>query len=335
MAVTQLSDVIEPDVWQDYFQLRSTEVSTLIRSGIVQPDARLQTLVMGAGTLFQMPFFNDLADTLPNISNDNPASVATPQNIGTGQDNAIKHMRNQAWGSADLLASVIGNDPMMAIANRVVDYWVRQDERALISSLTGVFADNLANDSGDMINDISNDNATAVLAAEKVSAEAILDTKQTMGDMGQNLVAIAMHSVVLTELKKQNLITFIPNSQGVVNFPTFMGLAVIEDDLCPAVALTNRIRYSTYLFGAGAVGFAEGRAKVPVEVEREALQGGGAGVETLHSRREFILHPRGITFTNASVAGNSPTNTELEAAANWNRVYDRKLVRIAELRTNG
>jgi hypothetical protein len=31
----------------------------------------------------------------------------------------------------------------------------------------------------------------------------------------------------------------------------------------------------------------------------------------------------------------SPTNAELALAANWDKVVDRKLITIAELRTNG
>lgn len=333
MAVTRLSDVLEPDVWLEYFQLRSTELSALVASGIVVPDPQMAALLVGGGTLFQMPFFNDLANTEGNISSDNPGSSATPQNITTGQENAIRHMRNQVWGSADLLPSVIGPDPLMSIANRVVDYWLRQDQRSLISSLTGVFADNVANDSGDMVNDIYEDIATP-LAANRISATAVLDTQQTMGDAGQVLSAISMHSLLLTELKKQNLITFIPNSEGVVNFPTFLGLAVVEDDQHPVVTGTNSDSYASYLYARGAVAQGEGSPKVPVEVEREALQGDGAGIETLSSRREFLLHPRGFSFLNASIAGSSPTNTELEAATEWNRVYDRKLIPMAELLSN-
>ncbi len=47
------------------------------------------------------------------------------------------------------------------------------------------------------------------------------------------------------------------------------------------------------------------------------------------------MHPRGVKWLDASVAATFPTNTETEAAANWERVYERKNVRIASLITNG
>jgi hypothetical protein len=48
----------------------------------------------------------------------------------------------------------------------------------------------------------------------------------------------------------------------------------------------------------------------------------------LINRRRYILHPRGVKFTSASVAGDSPTNAELETGSNWTRVFENKNVRI-------
>lgn len=335
MAVTRLTDIIEPDVFDPYVRLRTTELTAIFEAGIANIDPRINALLASGGTLFEMPAWEDLATAEPNVSDDNPASTATPANIGTVKDQAVKHMLNYGWGSADLLLNVVGEDPMREIADKVAGWWARAYQNKLISSIQGVIADNEANDSGDMVNVIGNDSASAITAAELVSASALLDAMQTMGDASGGLQAMTMHSVVATELKQQNLITFIPNSRGEVTFATYLDKLVIVDDGSPATARTNRTLYSTYLFGGGAFGFGETSAKVPVEVEREAAQGNGAGVETLWTRRVIGLHPRGIQFTEGSVAGNSPTNAELAAAANWDRVYDRKLIRLAELRTNG
>lgn len=335
MAVTRLSDVIEPDVWEPYLRLRTTELTAIFEAGIATPDPRIDALVSGPGTRFQMPAFEDLITSEPNIGDDNPASTSTPESIGTVQDNAVKHILNGSWGAADILSTIIGEDPMQEIADKVAGWWARALQAKLIASLQGVIADNIANDSGDMIYDIGTDDMSAVTAAEKVSADALLQAMQTMGDASGGLQAMTMHSVVATELKQQNLISFIPNSRGEVSFATYLDKLVIVDDGSPAVAGSNRTEYSTYLFGRGAFGFGEGQARVPVEVEREASQGNGQGVETLYSRRVVALHPRGVSFEEGSMAGESPTNAELALAANWNRVFDRKLIRLAELRTNG
>jgi hypothetical protein len=54
----------------------------------------------------------------------------------------------------------------------------------------------------------------------------------------------------------------------------------------------------------------------------------------LINRRRYILHPRGVKFTSASVAGDSPTNTELENQANWIRVWENKNVRLVAITHN-
>ena len=47
-----------------------------------------------------------------------------------------------------------------------------------------------------------------------------------------------------------------------------------------------------------------------------------------------ILHPRGVKFTSASVAGDSPTAAELETATNWVRVWENKNVRLVAITHN-
>ena len=51
---------------------------------------------------------------------------------------------------------------------------------------------------------------------------------------------------------------------------------------------------------------------------------------TLH----YLLHPRGVKFTSTTVAGDTPTNAELELAANWTRVWENKNVRIVAVTHN-
>ena len=338
MAVTQLADIIEPSLFQDYVQLRSTELSALMASGIVTTNPEFDRLAKAGGRTINMPFFNDLdGSSESNVGSDVAGTLATADKITTGQDVSALHLRNKSWASTDITAAVAGADPMSAIGNLVAGYWTKDWQRLLIASLTGVIADNIANDSSDMVNTIGNDSASAVAAAELISSEAIIDTQATMGDAGETLTAIAMHSVPYNRLKVLQLIDYVQDATNPLGerIPTYFGKRVIVDDLCPAVAGTNRIMYTSYLFAEGAVGLGFGAPRVPAEVERVAAGGNGEGVETLHSRQHFIMHPRGIKYLGASQAGASPTNAELALAANWDRVYDRKLIRFGALQTNG
>lgn len=338
MAVTRLSDIIEPAGWTAYMLQKTMALSALYQSGIIVADEEIMRRAKAGGSIINIPFWNDLGNQDSNIGSDDPAVLATAQKINAGQDKAHMHYRNQSWSSMDLAAAIAGDDPAKRIAERVAEYWNRDMQRVLIASLTGVFGDNAANAAGDMILDIAKKLAAegAVGTTNMISANSVIDAIQTMGDAGKDISAIAMHSAVYSRLVKAELIQTVRPSTDVW-FQTFQNLRVIVDDGCPAVRASGAdpIVFTSYLFGKGAVANGEGTPKVPTETIRVPSAGNGEGQETLHSRRHFLLHPRGIKFTGASVAGASPTGTELAAAANWSRVYERKAIRLVALKTNG
>ena len=122
---------------------------------------------------------------------------------------------------------------------------------------------------------------------------------------------------------------------------TFQGRKVVVDDSLPTrTGTTDGTVYTTFLFGDGAfgAGYADlggqpaegGHGTEGFEMARDALNSDTIVV----NRRRFILHPRGVRFTSASVAGANPTNVELETAANWIRVWENKNVRIVALTHN-
>lgn len=311
MAATKIANVIVPDVFNPYVVEKTAELSALFQSGIIRPDAALDTLARTGGTLLQMPFWTDLTGADEVLSD---AAALAPQNIAASKDIARLHARGKAWGVNDLAKALSGDDPMAQIGNLVADYWARRFQALLISTLTGVFA--AASMSGN-VHDIS-----AVAGADAFTGSTFIDAAHKLGDAESKLTAVMVHSLVFATMRKQNLIEFIPNSEGVYNIPTYLGKRVIVDDSMPVSSGV----YTTYLFGEGAIGYGEGEAPVPTETDRDSL----AGEEYLINRRHFIMHPRGVKWNEASVAGEFPTNAECEAAANWTRVYENKNIRIVK-----
>lgn len=311
MAVTKIQNVIVPDVFNPYVVEKTAELSALFQSGIIRPDAALDTLARTGGTLLQMPFWTDLTGADEVLSD---AAALTPQNIAASKDIARLHARGKAWGVNDLAKALSGDDPMAQIGNLVADYWARRFQALLISTLTGVFA--AASMSGN-VHDIS-----AVTGADAFTGSTFIDAAHKLGDAESKLTAVMVHSLVFATMRKQNLIEFIPNSEGVYNIPTYLGKRVIVDDSMPVSSGV----YTTYLFGEGAIGYGEGEAPVPTETDRDSL----AGEEYLINRRHFIMHPRGVKWNEASVAGEFPTNAECATAANWTRVYENKNIRIVK-----
>ena len=311
MAITRIADVIVPQVFNPYVIQRTAELSALSQAGIISNDPQLNALATAGGKLINMPFWNDLTGDDEVLSD---SGALTPEKITASQDVAALFMRGKAWSTNDLAKALSGDDPMAAIGDLVAGYWARRRQALLFSMLKGVFA--AVTMSGN-VKDISALTGTDC----NIGGAAFIDALYTLGDAAGKITAVAMHSAVYAALRKQDLIATIKNSDG-MEFETYMGRRVIVDDGCPVATGV----YTTYLFGEGAIGLGNGAAPVPTETDRDSL----AGDDILINRQHFVLHPRGVKFTASSVAGASPTNAECEAAANWNRVYENKNVRIVK-----
>lgn len=339
MALTQISDVVVPRIFTPYVQQLTEEKTRLIQAGVMVRDAAIDQLLAGGGLTFDVPSWKDLANDTENVSSDEAAGSndSTPKKTGTAQEVAVRLSRNQSWSSADLTADLAGADPMQSIASRVSTYWARRLQAAFVATMTGIFADNAAAPSAsehvqnDMTVDISGSAYSEGVTT--FSAEAFIDAAVTMGDSMEDLVALMVHSVVFARMQKNNLIDFIPDSQGVVNIPTFLGRRVIIDDTMPVSSGV----YQSWLFGNGAVRLGVGSPRVPTEVDRKPEAGAGGGQEILYSRQMWAIHPVGNKYAGTAASGgpsNLATSNNLAHAASWQRVFpERKQIKIARLIT--
>lgn len=301
--MTRIADVIVPEVFNPYVIERTSELSALEQSGIIVNNPELDKLASSGGRIINMPYWEDLDGDDEVLSDTTPL---TPDKITANKDAAVLLMRGKAWTANDLAKALSGDDPMGAIGDLVAAYWARRRQATLIATLKGVF------DSDGM-----ESNTHAI--EEGFTAETFIDASYKLGDAENKLTAIAVHSTTFASLRKQDLIEFIKDSDN-KPIATYMGKRVIVDDGMPVADDT----FTSYIFGQGAIGLGNGGAPVPTETDRDSLQGD----DILINRQHFILHPRGVKFTDDTVAGESPTNTELGTAANWNRVYEPKNVRI-------
>ncbi len=304
---TRIADVIVPEVFNPYVIERTAELSALQQSGIIVNNPELDRLATSGGRIINMPYWEDLNGDDEVLSDSTPL---TPDKITANKDAAVLLMRGKAWSANDLAKALSGDDPMGAIGDLVAAYWARRRQATLLATLEGVFASpSMESNTHDISGEANNG----------FTAETFIDATYKLGDAEEKLTAIAVHSATFASLRKQDLIEFIKDSE---NRPiaTYMGKRVIVDDGMPK----DDDVFTTYIFGQGAFGLGNGGAPVPTETDRDSLQGD----DILINRQHFVLHPRGVKFTDTSVVGESPTNTELAVAGNWNRVYEPKNVRM-------
>lgn len=318
MPGTTLTDIIVPELFNPYVIQKTMEKSAFFSSGIIARNAAFDALASEAARTHNMPFFEDLSGDAQNIVEGKEIEF---QKITSNKDVSTTIMRQQKWSATSLSAALSGSDPMRAIGDLVADYWARQYQKELIAILTGVFgADTMT---GHVL-DISKKTGNAAT----ISASAVIDTLQMLGDAQDQLTAIVMHSATKAYLKKQNLITTERDSTS-VEFDTYQGRRVIVDDGCP----NDSGVYTTYFFGTGAIAYGEGSPVGFIQTETKRDPDLGAGVNMLYNRRCFIMHPRGIAWQN-TVRENveSPSRDELATATNWKLVYEPKAIRIVSLK---
>ena len=312
--MTKIADVIVPEVFNPYVVQKTAELSAFAQAGVIANDPVFDALATAGGKLINMPFWSDLTGDDEVLSDSTPL---TPGKITAGQDVATLLMRGRAWKANDLATALSGSDPMAAIGDLVAAYWARQEQKTLINTLKGVFlAASMAGNKSDISGAVDP-------AVAEFTASTFIDAAYKLGDAESKLTAIAMHSATFASLRKQNLIDYVFDSDN-KPIAVYMEKRVIVDDGMPVSGGV----YSTYLFGAGAIAKGNGAAPVPTETDRDSLQGD----DILINRQHFILHPRGVAFQSASVAGSSATNAELATAANWVRAYENKNIRIVEFK---
>ncbi len=312
---TTLQDIIVPELFNPYVINRSMELSALYQSGIVSNNAEFDRLASEPAPIHHMPFFEDLTGDAEIVIE---GTKLTPAKITSNQDISTTIRLAKAWAATDLSAQLAGKDPMEAIATLVAKYWERQRQKVLLRILKGVFSSEQMK--AEHVYDVS----TSSGKAANISASAFIEALQLLGDAQDQLTGVIMHSKTKSYLKQQNLISTERDSNS-VEFETYQDRRVIVDDGCPV----NEGVYTTYLFGQGAIALGNGSPEgfVATETDREKLM--GSGIDYLINRQCFIMHPRGIKWTN-KVRTNveSPTFVELENSTNWERVYDKKQIRM-------
>lgn len=336
MADVRLSDIIDVTVYQDLAPVNSPEKTAFMESGIAVREPLFDGLAAAAGKLAHLPFWNDLdGSDEPNYSSDDPAVNATPANVAQGEQISRKAFINQGYSSMDLPRELaMGDDAIQHIRNRFGTYWMRAWQRRLIATVRGVHADNAANDAGDMTIDVASESIAGQSAATRWSLQNFTDAAYTMGDMVDGVTALAVHSSVAKQITEQNGAEDVRDNEGNVIYRSYLGRRVIVDDGLPVVAgATDGFKYLSVLFGPGAVAYGEALPTVPVEVDRAPRAGNGGGQEEIWERKTWIIHPLGFQNT-GTPAGQSFTNTELQAATSWDRVVARKNVPMAFLWTN-
>lgn len=335
--ITQLSDMQIPENWGAYLAEKSTQNNAFFTSGVVQNVPQIAAL-LGAGKVANMPLFKPLADDDPQVPDDTTDLLVNK--ITTDLAQARKLGFDQAWSATDLSAELSGADPLSAIGDQVSDYWSHVYEKLLLQTLAGVFSS--ASMKGVNQLDTTTDKTDTTFSLKNFNKARFL-----LGDRYKDLAIVAVHSDILRQLQDANLVdaknnsTFVLNGNG--NVPTAIqapdagdkikGVQIVVDDSLPV----DNGKYTSYLFAQGAVGYSELPVTNAVETNRDPLK--NHGVDYLINRRRFVFAPQGLSWNESNFVTKNPGKTyptmaDLADGTNWSKVYDQKLIPMAQFVTS-
>ena len=332
---TLRSDLIIPEVFTPYLIEATTQTDSFLQSGVVQPLAELNLSAERGGDFVKIPFYK------ANLSGDfevlTDSTSLTPAKITADNQIAAVLHRGRAFSSRDLASLAVGGsvDPMAAIAQKMAAYVNNQKQKDLYSCLTGAFGSINANDSNSALFSLTIDSESGD-SPTVLSPRHVARAKALLGDQGEKLTAMAVHSNVYYDLLERNAIDRIYDDGGNADtaaasgsttrafdnpsFGSFMGLRVIVSDDIPTTGSGSSTEYSTFFFTQGAVVTGE-QAPIRTQTDRDILALEEAMAVDLH----YIYHPVGLKYAVSTV---NPNRTVLETVASWSKVYETKNIGI-------
>ena len=325
---TLRSDIIVPEVFTPYVIEQTTQRDAFLASGVVRPMAELNATE--GGDFINVPFWK------ANLSGDfevlSDSSSLTPGKITADKQVGVILHRGRAFEARDLAALAAGSDPMAAIGAKVADYVANQRQKDLLSCLKGVFGTLGTTSSSAAFFDLTIDGESGDTPTV-LSPRHVAEARSLLGDQGDKLAAVCMHSKVYYDLVERRAIDYVSTADargtsttqsggsmvaafGNPTVPTYMGLRVIVSDDVQTEGSGASSEYATYFFTEGAVASGEQMA-MQTETDRDILAKSDAMSIDLH----YCYHPVGSKW---AVTTTNPTRAQLETVSNWSKVYELK-----------
>lgn len=147
------------------------------QSGIIKKNTNgaVQVTLDAGGFEAIFPFWNDLTGSGQIIHEGDDLTVGK---ITSDKGDAPVLERAESWGSNDIVADFLGEDPMRVISDRVAELWNRKYQATLLSTVAGAVGAVSAN-----VLDISG----LVGAVAVIDGDSFIDAEHLLGDRRKKL----------------------------------------------------------------------------------------------------------------------------------------------------
>jgi hypothetical protein len=350
---TFLSDLVTRPEFLQYTSEGIFEQSKWIQSGVIQRNAALDA--RAGGTRVRVPFFDPIAPTetqiLSNSTWGGGGGYLVPANVTADEQIMTLLHRGFAYAADDLSKLGSGADPLAHVRDQLTAAINKLKTGTLAAQLLGLFG---GISGAGVLGPNQSDKSFAgvpgsMTESNFLNVANVVGTKALLGERGDELDSIAMHSNVAYYLQQVGMLTFSTSAlaaSGAVTWgaggvgvratdvPFFAGLRVVIDDQLTYLTggtSTHAVKYPVYLFKSGVV--SEGvQQDLRLAADRNIL----SMQDVLAVDYHYGYH---INGTKWAAAGDNPTNAattgNLADTASWNLVFSTtKMVPVARLLVN-
>ena len=340
---TFLPDLVTRPEFLSYISEEIFERCPFIQSGALVRNSALDC--RAGGVRVRVPFFQPISPTEETIESNSTwgtsgAGYLTPQKITADEQIMTIMHRGFSYAVDDLSSLGSGADPMAAIRSYLSRAILKLRTSTLLAQLEGLFGTALADNVVDLCSGTGAPDESNYLTAQSFAI-----ARAKLGERGEDITAVAMHSSVYYYLVQVGALTFSSSSLvdggniqwggGGINLRNddvsyFMGARVIVDDMLTPLNDGQTGEYPcfpVYCFGGGVIN--EGvQQELRTEVDRNIL----SKQDVMSLDYHYGMHIMGTSWT---AAGDNPENSDLETDTNWGLAYQTsKLVPIVQMKVN-
>ena len=326
--------------FSSYLTEQIFESSAMVQSGLLATDARLNNVT---GVLCELPFFAPLnynEEVLDSSSTwgDQGKGILTWQKTSAKTQYGVFTNRTAGFSMDDLSKVETGEDSLANISSQLSRDMNRKFTAKVISQLTGLFDTALASHvvtvgtEADAVADLTDDNF--------LSPGAVTQCKALLGERGNDLTVLVVHSAVAFHMQKTGMMTF-ENSGGTVNYASngigvtntqvgyYAGMKVLIDDQLPKTATSAKTPiFTCYLAEPGVI---RTGSQYPLNIEY--ARSIDSWTNQMAVKYNTCHHVLGTSFKGSPTTGLS--NAALATGSNWEVAYtEDRLIPLMQLDVN-
>ena len=288
------------------------QVNDFAAAGLFTTNQEYNDMLQGEGFTYVMRHWN-IPTGNPVTVTDNPADKIQTKKVTSGATTAVVQYMADAFSAMDVVRDQLGVDVVAQIADFDAAIWSNHVSRRVALMVRSMLDAVEATRPGTMTLKLATEAGNSATDANRIDAEAVLDTLHLAGRGWRQFGVAMIPSEVMKRFQKLNLIDFTPDSEQNVRFANYMGIRLVEvdDEYLIRPGTTDGEVADVIFFRPGAVGIGQAKPKIPNEFWRDPHAGNGSALTDYITRHRLLVGVRGIDWNPAAPLNRYPTEADL------------------------